>query len=786
MQQLMIRAFGCVKQPVVGLMWLLLAGGGAALVMVPLLGLPGYELSAVLAISHGMLAAVFGIAAARQERRLIQGFGQRPTGALRHDSSLGSALSAFGAGVLLAALALVPPLIAAVTYALLSTRCDPFVHVTFYPLLAVPSAVLAVASGVLAGFRANGWFGALCWHALLLLVSIAATVWPLVMGPQAFAFNHFLGYLPGPLYDEALAVTPAVYWFRLETALWALLLCLITANGLDMKSGQLSRPHVRLGSGFWLAAVLFALFTLEERAPSLGTRMSDAALAERLGGLREGEHVVLHYPRGTAKEDVERMLRDAEFRHAQVSAFLGEPPPGKVTVWWYRSAAEKQRLVGAEHTQFAKPWRREVHINGPTYPHPVLKHELVHAMAAPYGAPPFGVAAKGFGFLPNAGVIEGLAVAGDDPHDSLTLHEWAAGMQQQKLLPDVRELMATTGFYGASPSRAYAAAGSFLRWLQETHGGVRLRALYRDGDFANAYGQPLSELAAAWESFLRTVPLEPKATNEAFARFRKKALFTRACAREVATLAKEAAELLGSDPELSAARYGRCVELQPDEPGYAIAQAGSLQRAGRRDEARTLLTELASKVESEPSTAAEVAMARADLSWAMEKPDVARAQLTKVLELQPSPAMERTARVKLAALDASPQMSQAIMAYFRPGQDEVKLLVLREALAQSPAVPEAAYLIGRKLSQGDQPGLARRYLDQALSGSLDPSLKKEALLLKLDALFRSGDCPALVALKPTTTGFGSVFDAVAQEWVDRCDFETRAFGGVVARDELVK
>ena len=54
----------------------------------------------------------------------------------------------------------------------------------------------------------------------------------------------------------------------------------------------------------------------------------------------------------------------AEFRFQQVSTFFGAPPPGKVTVWWYRDAAEKQRLVGAEHTQFAKPWRREVHVNG--------------------------------------------------------------------------------------------------------------------------------------------------------------------------------------------------------------------------------------------------------------------------------------------------------------------------------------------------------------------------------------------------------------------------------------
>src|SRR5206468_5310574 len=128
---------------------------------------------------------------------------------------------------------------------------------------------------------------------------------------------------------------------------------------------------------------------------------------------------VLIHPRGMAKEAIERAVRDLELRYAQVSAFLGQAPPGKVTVWWYRDAAEKQRLVGAEHTQFAKPWRREIHVNDLPFPHPVVKHELVHALAAPFGAPPFGVTAHYFGLLPVAGLIEGLAVAADDPLEDL-------------------------------------------------------------------------------------------------------------------------------------------------------------------------------------------------------------------------------------------------------------------------------------------------------------------------------------------------------------------------------
>ena len=60
-------------------------------------------------------------------------------------------------------------------------------------------------------------------------------MWPLVRGPQVFAFNHFLGICPGPLYDEALRVTPAsLLWFRLETLLlaWRSVRCSRSLPGL--------------------------------------------------------------------------------------------------------------------------------------------------------------------------------------------------------------------------------------------------------------------------------------------------------------------------------------------------------------------------------------------------------------------------------------------------------------------------------------------------------------------------------------------------------------------------
>jgi hypothetical protein len=423
------------------------------------------------------------------------------------------------------------------------------------------------------------------------------------------------------------------------------------------------------------------------------------------------------------------------------------------------------------------------------FPHSVIKHELVHALAAPFGAKPFGVTARYGGLVPVAGVIEGMAVAGDDPIDELTLHEWAAGMKEQTLLPDVRSLMTLDGFYDAPPARAYAAAGSFLRWLGETRGGEKLRALYLKGDFQGVYGMPIDGLAAEWEKFLGTVPLDPAAVNQAMSRFRQKSLFHRACAREVEALKREAGAKLRSDPDKALELYQRISDLQPDDYRHELKRAQELDRAGRKQQAADALDKLAPAVAGDSAAAIDVAMERADVAWQLQQPDVTKAQLEKVLQLTPSPQMDRTAHVKLAGLAAQPpEVGRAIWQYFGPGSDDVKLLVLREALTKTPAQSEVAYLIGRKVaSHGDQPMLAVKYLSQALTGtSLAPSIRREALRLKLESRFLSGDCAGLKEEAATLADYGTVFKRRTDEWLERCAFEQKTFNGPLIPVDALK
>ncbi|HET9449414.1 MAG TPA: hypothetical protein VFO83_00955, partial [Aggregicoccus sp.] len=109
MRQVLLRALVLLRLPAVLLLVLLLAGGGSALVALPLFGVPGFELGLALSLGVGLLGGGVGIAAAFQERRLIQGRDPRPRAALRQDGAVGSAWMAVAAALVLNTAVLVPP-----------------------------------------------------------------------------------------------------------------------------------------------------------------------------------------------------------------------------------------------------------------------------------------------------------------------------------------------------------------------------------------------------------------------------------------------------------------------------------------------------------------------------------------------------------------------------------------------------------------------------------------------------------------------------------------------------
>src|SRR5712675_2318191 len=242
----------------------------------------GYELSELVALAAGLFGGIPGIAAARMER----------------DSST----RALSRALWFALWALGIPLALILLNGLRRPACDPLGGFALYLALAVPSATLACTLGVACGFvapRHAGWL-----YAMVFFASLAAALWPMARGPQMFAFHHLGGMFPGPIYDEAITTSRALWLFRADTLLYA-----AACAGIALIAGP-PRPRRRGIAILVVAGAAAAWMSLQ--AEKLHWKANAAQLDAVLGGLTETEHLVLHFPREKKEEERALLARDAE------------------------------------------------------------------------------------------------------------------------------------------------------------------------------------------------------------------------------------------------------------------------------------------------------------------------------------------------------------------------------------------------------------------------------------------------------------------------------------------
>src|SRR5581483_6056603 len=412
---------------------------------------------------------------------------------------------------------------------------------------------LACTLGVACGFvshRRGPWLYAAVFVATLLIA-----VWPLVRGPQVFAFHHLGGMYPGPIYDEAIATSRALWLFRADTLLYA-----GACAGIALIAGP---PRPRRRGILALVASGVAALWLSLQGEKLHWKASTAQLDAELGGRLETEHVVLHFPREKKDEERALLARDAEVDVRAVTQFFGIAPGARIDVWLYRSAEEKRTLIGAAETSFTKPWLRQIHTNDAPAPHPILRHELVHALGAQIARGPWGVPG---GLIPQMALTEGVAVAVDWPPGEFTLHEEARALRELNRLPDLRRLFRRGFFYAESGPRAYAAAGSFLRFFAEARGQAAFDRVY-----AGTEPLEVAPLLPEYFKFLDGLKEPARAVALASQRYAAPGIVRKRCPHEVATLQRQAQA--ARDPQSAAELWARCTSLEPDDPSLLASLA---------------------------------------------------------------------------------------------------------------------------------------------------------------------------------------------------------------------
>ena len=457
--------------------------------------------------------------------------------------------------------------------------CDPFSGVLTFALTAFLGALLGGACGAVAAIatahllaetrRRRRYAIALAVMAPLSTALVALSLFYLT--PAVFAFDPFVGFFSGTLYDEVVDAYRPLLTYRAGT--------LLTLSAMATAAAALDRDdhgRLRITRKFVLGiaiALSLGSATLIAFGGALHHRTSATAIEEALGGHLRGPRCDVWFPRTTPDDEAGLILRDCEEELAAVEHRLGAHGPPRVTAFFFKDANDKRVLMGAAETYVAKPWRREVYLQVASYPHPVLGHELAHVVAGSFGRGPFAIAGQLGGLLPNPGLIEGVAVAASPDRDELTPAQWAHAMKSLELLPHLSSIFGR-GFFATNSSTAYTVAGAFIGWLIDTGRGDAVRAWYAGASFDRAFGQSFADTENSWRDSLDAVELPPAALAVAKARFDRPGIWGRRCPHVVERLRDDAEECRGAgDLDAAESKLNELLRLDVGDPNARMSRA---------------------------------------------------------------------------------------------------------------------------------------------------------------------------------------------------------------------
>ena len=516
----------------------------------PLLGTLGYESAVLFALFAAWVAAILPLRMLRVLRR-VEAMPGRTVNAWE--------TAARWLHLTLAGWTLLLPAAAVLTAnALRVPNCAMLEGALFW--LLIPFLTTAFSTAVLLFFdallgRRGGWL----YYVLLLLLLLQPFV-QIYTQPQIFAYNHVFGMFLGLSWDQTQPPFLTLLLYRLSTLSYVALL-LITATALWLRRHapetlRAARGAIAAAFLLPLAAVLF-FFVSSDR---LGFSTTYAFVRTSLGAeYRLGALRLVYDPASLDSAEVRRVAEEHLFQLDRVCAELGVPWKGGITSYLYPDSETKRRLLGTESSDLARPWRAEVHMTLDSWAETV-KHELTHVVAGSFG--PYPNRAP---FVRVLGLTEGLAMAVEWSWGNRSLHEYAAGMMAQGILPHARECMGTAGFVTGASSRGYVASGSLTRWLIDTLGIAVIRRAYQADDLETATGLRYDEMDRRWRVFLGTVQRRlPDSLAVAYA-FRRPSLFSAVCPRVVTERSRAAAEALrDGHPARALALYREAESLAPN------------------------------------------------------------------------------------------------------------------------------------------------------------------------------------------------------------------------------
>ena len=453
-------------------------------------------------------------------------------------------------------------------------NCEPMVGVGYLVLFGVGAAPMAIATGFVASFvrGRRKWLVAYG----LVAAAFASTLATLALQPSIVAYDTYLGYYAGSIYDESLVSVAPHVLFRVWNLLWASLAIVL----LDVAREP---TRVRTLWAFGLAAVLFVIFAFRG---DLHLERGRAYVIDDLGGLVATEHFEIYYDREYFDaRRLELLVSDHEARYAELAEFWDSEPELPLRSFVYGDRDRKGALMGGRRTLVAKIWLGEMHITWRGVGDELLAHEMAHLFLRKDGFGPLRLSSRG-GLLPIMALVEGAATSAAWGASELDYHHWSAAIYELEIGEDITDILGPAGFWSRYSRLAYTLTGSFGRWLVDEHGPDTFRAAYRRGDFEEAYGQSLESLIDQWRGFLDELELTEDQLESARYRYDRPSLFGRLCARSIATRFQRGEEFVAAGrPDEARRCFEGILEDDPNNVGYRLTIAQIYNRMGLAEDA---------------------------------------------------------------------------------------------------------------------------------------------------------------------------------------------------------
>jgi hypothetical protein len=586
-----------------------------------------------------------------------------------------------------------PALVVILLNALRIPNCNFTQGLMFFVCLPIASSVYGAALGLLFSlwthhlrkkFRIALFF-------LLLAVPLLNILWGLYTQPAIFVFDHLWGYFPGSLYDEGRRVDGRLIAFRGFTLLRLVALWIGIHFTLKWKAGQTKIVTALVG----LIILSLSVITLEySQRKSLGFYSDRHWIEENLSERADIPGLTIHMPPSINEEQKQALIAEHQHHLASIKDKLGLKNPQKINSYVYLNRQQKETLMGGAATMIAKPWLNEIHIHHITVPHPILAHELVHALASNFGSKLLGVSAR-FEIFVNMGLVEGLAEALSTVRGPLDLHQAAKALIESGKAPKLENILASPFFWTQSARRAYSLTGSFLRFLLEKYGTDAIRRLYANADFIGVYDKDLKTLLKEWEEFIAKIKLQPHEKPMAKAHFKRKSIFKRPCAHEISYLKEQAQKCTPTKAipyyEKISALLGHATTAQ-----YELALA--FNRADAREKFEQLSHELLSTNQVKKHERHRLLERMAVNLWTDGRLQEAQGHFQKLLQEHLSINSDRLQWVRIWALNKEATTHQNILAYLEQEMSAAEAtLFLQESLDKEPEDKTWAYLLGRHL-----------------------------------------------------------------------------------------